>query len=400
MTKAETLLQDFSAIGVNHWSAPVMVRERFSLSDAEKMALYAEAKKRGIEQLIIVSTCNRTELFSYKAETSELINLLIDFSRGNAEEFEEHGFETFGEDAVRHLFEVAAGLDAQILGDLQIVKQVKDSYDLAHEAHMVGSSFHRLMHTVFRTHKRIRKETDLGMGAASVASAAVQFAQHHFRNFSEKKVVLVGTGKMGTVTCKNLINLGVKDITLVNRSEEKALFIAGEFGVSYSGMAQLPEVLAKADLVIVATGSILPVINLETLAQVPTDGTKRFYIDLSVPRNIDEDVKQHPSIVLINMDDLQNSMDQTYSKRKASVPMANQIIRNELHSYRAWLSEQLLIPHITEMNLKLEVIRRAEMDKLKHHFSAEDWEKVELLTHRIIRKVANEKLEEMRESML
>jgi glutamyl-tRNA reductase len=400
MTKAETLLQDFSAIGVNHWSAPVVIRERFSLSDAEKLALYAAAKTRGIEQLIIISTCNRTELFSQKAETSDLIDLLVQHSRGTAGEFEEHGFETFGEDAVRHLFEVTAGLDAQILGDLQIVKQVKDSYELAHEAGMVSSSFHRLMQTIFKTHKRIRKETDLGMGAASVASAAVQFAQHHFKHFSEKKVVLVGTGKMGTVTCKNLINLGVKDITLVNRSEDKAAFIAEEFGVHSAGMEQLPTVLADADLVIVATGAILPVLNLSHLSEVQEVGPKRFYIDLSVPRNIDENVKEHPAIVLINMDDLQNSMDHTYARRKASVPLANTIIRHELHGFREWLSEQVLIPHITEMNQKLELIRRAEMERMKHQFSADDWEKIELLTHRIIRKVANEKLEELRETLL
>ena len=396
MTKAETLLQDFSSIGVNHWSAPVAVRERFSLSDEQKAALYTDAKALGIEQLIIISTCNRTELFTQQAETSDLINLLVKHSNGNAKEFEEHGFETFGEDAVRHLFEVAVGLDAQILGDLQIINQVKESYEFAQLLEMVNSKLHRLMQTVFKTHKRVRKETDLGMGTASVASAAVQFAQHHFRNFAEKHVVLIGTGKMGKITCKNLINLGVQKITLVNRSTAKAQRLAKHFDVDYATFNDIESVLASADLVIVATGAEKPVINLSHLYKVESVGPKRFYIDLSVPRNIDEDVKNHPSIVLINMDDLQSSMDQTYAKRKASVPLANQIIRHELHEYRNWLTEQQLVPRITEMNQKLEAIRLNELEKIRHQFDEKEWEKIELLTHRIIRKIANEQVEQIR----
>lgn len=396
MTKSEQLLTDFTAIGMNHWSAPVSIRERFSLNEARKQALYEEAKSLGINQLIIISTCNRTELFSYNAETSVLIELLIKYSFGTENEFEEHGFTSLGEDAVRHLFEVAIGLDAQILGDLQIIKQVKESYENAKTAQMVDSQFHRLMQIVFKSHKRVRKETDLGMGAASVASAAVQFAQHHFRNFSEKHVVLVGTGKMGKITCKNLINLGVKKITLVNRSTEKAERLAHLFDVEYASIDDLTQVLSTADLVIAATGAQKPVINFSHLSQIGTKGSKRFYIDLSVPRNIDEDVKHHPEIVLINMDDLQNSMDQTYAKRKASVPLANQIIRFELNEYLNWLSEQQLVPQITQLHQRLESIRFVELEKIRHQFDEKDWEKIERLTHRIIRKIANAQVEQIR----
>ena len=147
-----------------------------------------------IDQLIVISTCNRTELFAKDCETSDLIDLFVSFTNGTTAEFDEFGFETFGEDAVRHLFEVAVGLDAQILGDLQIIKQVKESYEASKLADLCSSDLHRLMQIVFKTHKRIRKETDLGVGTASVASAAVQFAQHHFKNFAEKHVVLVGKG--------------------------------------------------------------------------------------------------------------------------------------------------------------------------------------------------------------
>ena len=400
MTKTEILLKDFTCIGVNHWSAPVVIREKFSLSEDRKAELYAKAKELNIDQLIVISTCNRTELFAKDCETSDLIDLFVSFTNGTTAEFDEFGFETFGEDAVRHLFEVAVGLDAQILGDLQIIKQVKQSYEASKLADLCSSDLHRLMQIVFKSHKRIRKETDLGVGTASVASAAVQFAQHHFKNFAEKHVVLVGTGKMGKITCKNLINLGVKKITLVNRSEGKAEALAEKYQVESAAFSQINSVLETADLVIVATGSQTPVVTKAHLSEVAEVGPRRFYIDLSVPRNIAEDVREHPAAVLINMDDLQNSMDQAFSRRKAAVPMANQIIRNELHNYRKWLKEQQLGPVISAVNERLETIRQSELEKMQHQFTDADWEKIELLTHRIIRKIANDKLEELREETL
>ncbi len=397
MTETKILLKDFTCIGVNHWSAPVIIREKFSLSEKRKAELYEKAKSLHIKQLIVVSTCNRTELFAKDCETSELIDLFVLFTDGTVSDFDEFGFETFGEDAVRHLFEVAVGLDAQILGDLQIIKQVKESYEASKLAGLCSSDLHRLMQIVFKSHKRIRKETDLGIGTASVASAAVQFAQHHFKNFAEKHVVLVGTGKMGKITCKNLINLGVKKITLVNRSEGKAEALADKYQVEAAPFSQINLVLETADLVIVATGSQTPVVTKAHLSEVAEVGPRRFYIDLSVPRNISEDVREHPAAVLINMDDLQNSMDQAFSRRKAAVPMANQIIRNELHNYRKWLKEQQLGPAISAVNERLETIRKSELEKMQHQFTDADWEKIELLTHRIIRKIANDKLEELRE---
>lgn len=400
MSKTEVLLKDFRCIGVNHWSAPVEIRERFSLSESKKIALYSKAKEMGLSGIIIVSTCNRTELFSDCADSSVLIDFLTEFSEGERAEFEEYGFETYGEDAVRHIFEVAAGLDAQILGDLQIIKQVKESYDLAAEMGTVNSGMHRLMQSVFKAHKRIRKETDLGVGTASVASAAVQFAQHHFKNFTEKKVVLVGTGKMGKITCKNLINMGVKQITLVNRSEDKAEFLAGKYQIKAATMNQLPEVLEQADLVIAATGAQEPVIKYEQVKLIDEKGPKRFFVDLSVPRNIDDSVKENPAVVLINMDDLQGSMDKAFSKRKSSIPLANQFIRHELHEYRNWLAQQQLAPQITAMNERLESIKKAELERFKHQFSQEDWEKVELLAHRIVRKIANDQLESLKEEIV
>lgn len=397
MSKPELVFKDCISIGVNHWSASVAMREAFSLTHAQKLALIESAKSLGINQLLVITTCNRTELFSNEADTSSLIELLVNHTSGTKEQFGEYGFETFGEDAVRHLFEVATGLDAQILGDLQIIKQVKEAYELSKELDIAGSEMHKILQTVFKTHKRVRKETDLGSGSASAASAAVQFAKQHFPNFEDKHVVLVGTGKMGKITCKNLISLGVKKITLVNRTGERAAELAERFDVESAPFEQLPELLEYADLVIAATGAPHSVINAKDIELVSEVGPMRFYIDLSVPRNISSEIDEHPRIAVVNMDDLQNSMDKSFAKRKASIPTVNHIIRHELQELKAWFLQQSLSPQIQQINSDLESIRQEELERIRNQFAPEDWEKIELLTHRMIRKIANSKLEELKE---
>jgi len=378
-------LHSFIAVGINHWSAPVEVREHFSLSKSQQKSLLCKAKHLGLNGILVISTCNRTELFAYQADSDTLAELLTEYSNGSAQEYQKYGFETFGEDAVRHLYEVTVGLDAQILGDLQIIKQVKEAYEISQEVDIVNAPVHRLVHSVFKTHKRIRHETDLGGGHASVASAAVRFAQERMTDLKNKSVVLVGTGKIGKVTCKNLVGLGVETITLVNRNKEKAADLADRFKVNYAPMTQLDEMVEQASLIIVATGANMPILNV---AHIPNDGKHRVFLDLSVPRNIDPDVGEMPNVELANMDDLENETDEARNKRKESVPKANQIIRAELLEYRQWLDEQAIVPTIKALTEKLEFIRQQELDRMKHHFENGDMKKVDLLTHRIVNKIA------------
>src|SRR5690625_4995111 len=188
---------------------------------------------------------------------------------------------------MEHLFSVSTGLDSQILGDLQEVNQVKEGYELSSDQNMIDGSTHRLMQHVFRAHKRSRNETSLGDGAATIAYAAVKFAVHTFENLSDKRILLVGTGKIGKVTCKNLVNLGAGRLTLINRTRERAEFIADRLNVDVADMEHLPEQLAVADLVIVATGASQPVVTLEQMGPSIADPKFRVMLDLSVPRNID-----------------------------------------------------------------------------------------------------------------
>src|SRR6056297_1254656 len=258
-------ITDFCAVGVNHWEASIDVRERFSLKNAHKRKLIEGAKREGVNSLFVVSTCNRTEIFAQDVTPQELIRLLVTYSNASLEEFHNYGFEKEGQQAVEHLFQVTVGLDSQILGDLQVVNQVKEGYELAGELDAVDGELHRLMQHVFRAHKRSRNETSLGEGAATTAYAAVKFAVETFDSLKDKNILLVGTGKIGKVTCKNLVNLGAKKLTLINRTRERAEFVADKFDLMVADMEQLPEEIAGADLIIVATGAKKPVITLDDM---------------------------------------------------------------------------------------------------------------------------------------
>jgi glutamyl-tRNA reductase len=390
-------IQDFTVIGINHWDAPVEVRERFSLGTKGRDLLIDGARREGIRTLFVISTCNRTEIFAQGASTRELIRLLTTYSNGTLDEFHRYGFEREGERAVQHLFKVATGLDSQILGDLQIVKQVKEGYEHSASEDMISGEFHRLMQHVFRAHKRSRNETSLGQGAATVAYAAVQFALKTFDNLVHKNILLVGTGKIGKVTCKNLVNLGASKLTLINRTRDRAEFVAGKFNLEVADMEKLPEQIAEADLVIVATGASTPVIRPEHMQASMENPKFKVMLDLSVPRNIDPKVAALDFVDVANMDMLGDVTDEAYKKREKEIPGVKKIISEEFSDYKLWLNEQRVVPTIKALTQKFENIRDDELNFFRNKISSEDYDKVENLTRRIVNKIAAYSIEHLRD---
>ncbi|MCC5907490.1 MAG: glutamyl-tRNA reductase [Balneolaceae bacterium] len=390
-------IQDFSTIGINHWDAPVEVRERFSLDTDKKILMLEGARREGIGSMFIVSTCNRTEVFAQGVTTSELIRLLTTYSRGNLDEFHNYGFELEGQRAIQHLFNVATGLDSQILGDLQIVKQVKEGYELSCVHNMISGELHRLVQHVFRAHKRSRNETSLGQGAATVAYAAVKFALKTFENLTNKNILLVGTGKIGKVTCKNLVNLGASKLTLINRTRGRAEFVADKFNLEVADMEKLPEQIAQADLVIVATGAGEPVIRPEHMVPSMENPKFKVMLDLSVPRNIDPEVANLNFVDVANMDMLSDVTDEAYKKREEEVPLVKKIIEDELSSYKLWLNEQRVVPTIKALTQKFESIREDELNFFKNKIETEDFDKIENMTRRIVNKIAAYSIEHLRD---
>ena len=390
-------LEDFTAIGINHWDAPVEVRERFSLNEEKKSLLLEGASREGIRSLFVVSTCNRTEIFAQGVTSNELTRLLTAYSNGSLDEFHNYGFEYEGYRAVKHLFKVATGLDSQILGDLQIVKQVKEGYEFSSSREMVSSELHRLIQHVFRAHKRSRNETSLGHGAATVAYAAVKFAIRTFDNLVNKNILLVGTGKIGKVTCKNLVNLGASKLTLINRTRDRAEFVADKFNLEVADMNQLPEQIAEADLVIVATGASDPVIRPEHMLPSIQSPKFKVMLDLSVPRNIDPKVATLDFVDVANMDMLSDVTDEAYKNREKEIPLVKKIIEDEIANYKLWLEEQRVVPTIKALTHKFESIREDELNFFRNKIQTDDFEKIENLTRRIVNKLAAYSIEHLRD---
>lgn len=390
-------ISDFCVVGVNHWEATIDVRERFSLSQIEKEELIEAALREGIESLFVVSTCNRTEIFAQDVSPQELIRLLVAYSDATLDEFHNYGFEKEGRTAVQHLFQLTVGLDSQILGDVQVVNQVKEAYEFASNLDAVGGELHRLMQHIFRAHKRSRNETSLGEGAATTAYAAVKFAVETFDNLADKNILLVGTGKIGKVTCRNLISLGARKLTLINRTRDRAEFVADKFDLEVSAMEKLPENIAEADLIIVATGAQKPIITLDDMKPSILNPSFKVMVDLSVPRNIDPAIGDLKFVDLANMDFLTDVTDEAYRRREETIPIVKKIIDDELTDYQNWLSTQKVVPTIKALTSKFDAIREDEFEFFKNKISNTDKEKVENLTRRIVNKIAAYSIEHLRD---
>lgn len=397
MQQVDQQLDDFCVVGVNHWEASIEIREKFSLSDQQKEDLIDGALREGINSLFAVSTCNRTEIFAKDTSTEELIRLLITYSDATLDQFHRYGFEKVGRPAVDHLFQVTVGLDSQILGDLQIVNQVKEGYEFASEKDAVSGELHRLMQHVFRAHKRSRNETSLGEGAATTAYAAVKFAMKTFDNLKDKNILLVGTGKIGKVTCKNLVSLGAKKVTLINRTRDRAEFVADKYDLEVASYDNLPEQIDEADLVIVATGASEPVITLEDMEFSKKDSRFKVMLDLSVPRNIDPAIGKLNFVDLANMDFLTDVTDEAYQRREENIPLVKKIIDDEVTDYQNWLSQQKVVPTIKALTSKFESIREDEFEFFKNKIKDSDRDKVENLTRRIVNKIAAYSIEHLRD---
>jgi len=392
------LLEKFTAIGINHHQADVEVRERFSLSNEEQHELLRDAIKQGIPGIIVVTTCNRTEILARTSDAELLSILLVKHSRGMMEEFRQFGFIKHGEAAVVHFFRVAVGLEAQILGDLQIIKQMKEAFQVSVECNCANSVMHRLMQSITRTHKRSRNETSLGMGAATTAYAAVQRAKSEMHSFRNKKILLIGAGKIGKVTCKNLISLGASDVTILNRDADKAEKLGGRYQVRTGLLEHLDIELAKADLIIVATGAPLPIIHKSHFELADPDAEQKIIIDLAVPRNVAPDVEELPFLKLINMDMLSDTLDETLRERQANIPLVEKIIEEEFEAFCQWLSELNVVPTIRALNDKFDEIRKTELSRYQNKMSEETLAHMDNLTRRLVNKIVAHSIDHLKES--
>jgi glutamyl-tRNA reductase len=343
-------INQFYIAGINYKKTDASVRGSFAVSNQHYEQLLTEAASARIEEVFVLSTCNRTEIYGVAANADTLITLLCRQTAGSAASFKKLAYIKRGWEAVEHLFQVAAGLDSQILGDYEIVGQIKLAVRFARERGFIGTLLERLLSFVLQSSKNIKSNTALSGGTVSVAFAAIQFLKENTADVKHKKIVLIGTGKIGKNTCKNLIDyLEATNITLINRTEEKAGELANELGVQYDTIENLPAQIEKADIILVATNAPTPIITKKQLL----NAGKKVLIDLSIPNNIAPAAGELPQITLVNVDDLSKINDATLQKRMDEVPAALGIIATHTAEFKEWYQMRKNVPALKAVKQKL-----------------------------------------------
>ncbi|MDG1263249.1 MAG: glutamyl-tRNA reductase [Flavobacteriaceae bacterium] len=340
----------FYALGVSYKSADLKTRGDFSLGLEQRDALILEAKKEGINEILINSTCNRTELYAHVNHPSQLVNLLCKHSHGSLSVFDEIGYSLKDSAAIHHIFKVGTGLDSQILGDFEIIGQMKQSFYRSKKLGMIEGFMERLVNAVIQASKKIKTETKISSGATSVAFASVQYIINTIEKISEKNILLFGTGKIGRNTCENLIKHTENDhIVLINRTHEKAKSIAGKFNVLVKEYGELPTEIRKTDVLIVSTGAQQPTVSKDIIHK----DSPLLILDLSIPSNVNPNVKELEHVRLINLDTLSQITNKTLQDRRKYIPQAESILEEVKGEFMEWLSHRQFAPALRALKAKL-----------------------------------------------
>jgi len=348
----------FYAIGVSYKNADLKTRGDFSLSLEQKDSLTLEAKREGVEEILINSTCNRTEIYAHVNHPIQLINLLCKHSKGSLAVFNEIGYTHKNNAAFHHIFKVGTGLDSQILGDFEIIGQLKQGFFRAKKLGMGHGFMERLVNAVIQASKRIKTETKISSGATSVAFASVQYIINTIEDISEKNILLFGTGKIGRNTCENLIKHTENDhIVLINRTHEKAKHIAGKFNVLVKEYGELPTEIRKTDVLVVATGAQQPTISKDIIHK----DTPLLILDLSIPSNVHSNVEELEHVTLINLDSLSQITNKALEDRRQYIPQAQIILEEVKEEFLQWLEHRQYAPALRALKAKLTAQQSSEI---------------------------------------
>ena len=395
-------------IGVNHKTAPVEIRERLALND--------QACSDGLRQLVdgeivreglIVSTCNRVEILGATA-TDQMefgagkLRQFLDLAARVPEGFlDTHLYHHTDEEAVRHLFRVASSLDSMVLGEPQVLGQVRHAYALGVEAGTVGRVLNRLVHHTFRVAKRVRTETGIAANAVSISYMAVELGKKIFDSLKDCAVLLIGAGEMAELSARHLMNAGVSRVVIANRTEEAARQIAGEFGAATVPLEQLDQVLHEADVIICSTGAPNYVLTEERTRKALERRRNRptCFIDISVPRNVDPAVSKIPNVFLFDIDDLESVISSNIREREREAERAELIVQSEVMQFQQKLRLMDIGPSIGALRQNMQDIARAELARQRKRLgplTADQESAVESLLLSTVNKISHPILNQMR----
>jgi len=382
-------------VGLNHESAPLAVREKAALSP-EQVALTLKGlrDRERISQALLLSTCNRTELYAVVGDAGVSLPQVRDTvftSRipelnGGADSFL---YEHLDTEAVRHLFRVTCGLESLVLGEQEILGQVKNAFEISRSAESVGTVLHRLADHAFKVGKRARSETRIGYGPVSVAYAAVELAEKVFQTLEGRGVLLVGAGENGVLCAEHLISRGVEPLLVANRTLERAETVARDLGGEAFSLDGMEEAMARVDIVVTTTGASGAIIDEEMVRKVMHMRESRalVFIDIAVPRDVDPEVDRVPNIFRFDMDSLKSIVDQSITRRRKEVPAVERLIDAEVAGFMRWWESLASGPVIRDLNRVFEGVRAHEVERNAKRFQSEDREQLDIFTRNLIRKL-------------
>jgi glutamyl-tRNA reductase len=389
-------------VGISHKTAPVELRERldFQVRGIDR-ALQALAARGSTREAVVLSTCNRAEVYvacdDVTTTLADLVSFVSEFNAIDQPAVAPHVYDVADLEAARHLFRVAAGLDSLVVGEPQVFGQVKEAHTIAGEVHTVGPVLNRLFHSSFVVGKRVRTETGLGSGSVSISYAAVALARKIFGDLGGRTVVVVGAGEMGKLTARHMKTQGVHHVTIVSRTMAHAARTADAIGgATAAPWEDLDEVLGASDIVITATGAAAPVLTKARIEAImrPRRNRPLFIIDIALPRDVEAAAGELEQVFLYNIDDLQATVRENLARRASEVAHAEAIVTEELEKFGAWLRSRGAIPTVVALRQKFENIRRAELERLDYKLASLPLEAreharaiVDEITHLIVEKL-------------
>jgi len=401
---------NIAVVGLSHKTATVEVREKLSITEDRMEAAIAQLMSYpNIEEAAILSTCNRLELYVVTSESEggirEIMQFLSEFSQLPLQFLRRYLFILLRQDAVTHLMRVASGLDSLVLGEGQILAQVKHTHRLAQQYNGAGRILNQLFKQSLSAGKRVRTETEIGTGAVSISSAAVELAQMKLESLSDKHTTIVGAGKMSRLLVKHLISKGAQKIAIVNRSHDRAAAMLKEFETSDAmfdirPLDQMLDCVAISDLVFTSTASTEVILSRKNLEVIASNHTGLTLIDISVPRNISSDVKELPNIRAFNVDDLQAVVAGNQESRRQMAMQAEILLEGCVAEFDSWWRSLETVPTISKLRQKMEIIREQEMEKalsrLGNDFADKHQDVIESMTRGIINKILHDPMVQLR----
>ncbi|MFN3488553.1 MAG: glutamyl-tRNA reductase [Emticicia sp.] len=379
----------FKSITISHKKASLQLRGQIALNEEESKALMLKMRETfEVSEVLVLSTCNRTEVY-YVSESNlgeSIIRLIASQKILSSNEILPY-FEIIDDhnEAVRYLFEVSMGLHSQVVGDLQIPNQVKHAYQWAADVQMAGPFLHRLLHTIFFTNKKIVQETSFRDGAASTSYATVEVMETFLPLLSNPKILVVGLGEIGEDVCRTLADKGYKNITITNRTLEKAQKLASELDFEVADYQSVNQNILDADIIISSVRCESPIITKETLKDKTL--AVKYLIDLSVPNSIATDIEEVTGVVAYDLDTIQRRANEALQRRMEAIPQVLSIISDAIGEFNNWSQEMIVSPTIQKLKGALEQIRKEEMARFVKELSAEEAEKMDKITASMMQKI-------------